>query len=91
MHNVTVRFIYVVHKRNLRFLKNMDRVDFLKKCQRCAVTSEGTVHYQGIECRPIALKIWFTNKGDTVNSAILTDSRGFYIECRLEEVEEIHE
>lgn len=69
----------------------IERAEYLKKCQTFAVLSEGRVMYQGMRFYPYALKIWFTPKGETRNTAILKDSMGCIVECRLEEVEDIHE
>ena len=69
----------------------MNRNDFLKLCQQNAkypksvkVKSEGIIYY------PYALKICFNNSGETLNLAILKDTKANSITyADVKEVEEL--
>ena len=70
----------------------MDRKEFLRRCQLFAVMGEVArdimVVHDGIEYFPKACKVWFNEKGETINTAVLLDVGGnCLVDCDLREVE----
>lgn len=66
----------------------MERRKYLELCQKNAVGVEGVfVEYGGTKYLPISLSIWFNEKGEGQNTAILQDVNGkSIINCRLQDI-----
>ena len=66
----------------------IDRKLYLELCQRCAIgMGDVFVEYENTKYVPHSLSIWFNDKGETQNTAVLFDLNGkTVINCRLQDV-----
>lgn len=66
----------------------MERRKYLELCQKSAVGVGGALmEYNGIKYIPISLSLWFNDKGEGQNTAVLADLNGkSIINCRLQDI-----
>lgn len=65
----------------------IDRKLYLELCQRNAVGGVSVVMYEGVKYYPVMLQIWFNDKGEPQNTAVLQDlNLKSFINCRLQDV-----
>ena len=66
----------------------MERRKYLELCQKNATGIEGVfVEYGGTKYLPISLSLWFNERGERQNTAVLSDLNGkSIINCRLQDI-----
>lgn len=66
----------------------MERKHYLELCQKNAVKIESVfVEYNGSKYIPVALSLWFNEKGEGQNTAVMSDlNKNSIINCRLQDV-----
>jgi hypothetical protein len=65
----------------------IDRKLYLELCQRNAVGGVNVVMYEEVKYYPVMLQIWFNDKGEPQNTAVLQDlNLKSFTNCRLQDV-----